>query len=446
MANNLRKSMIGSTLKFLTFKKTLLLAILLIVSCGLFVFAGGVRAKEGDCHLNFCFIPAPTVISKIDNQVFAHDEKIIVSGLTWKTTVVKVFVDGQEIKNVRLTKHVDFYADFAVVLPSYLKAGKHTLYTIAYSEKPTVLDQSQESTYLNFEILPKPAPVGKCNLDFCLVPTPTIIYPSENQIFAQDEKIIIAGLTWKTAPVKVFVDGKEIKNVRLTKHVDFYADFAVFLEPLPVGQHSFYAIAYSEVPSVYGQSFETRKINFVVSEFAANELSTNFEAPAEIIPTSTPEEPVTISEPVIENNAPIVVSDEASENPEEPIAVTEEPKTRIEGGVTAEAETIDKDLVTQEYSGPADPIRRQQVLTRNRIVGGVILFFIILWLVIGKLLAVIKKHDKLITSIDLSLDQEPENDAKPLESASTPKETYWANPQVGTDRETSLGGKPEEYK
>jgi hypothetical protein len=435
--------MTSLTLKFLTLKETLLLAILIIISCGLFFFAGGVLAKEGDCHLDFCLIPAPTVISKIDGQVFAYDEKIVVSGLTWKTTIVKVFVDGKEIKNVRLTKHADFYADFAVTLPSYLKAGKHTLYTIAYSEKPTVLDQSQESTYLNFEILPKPLPVGKCNLDFCLVPTPTIIYPSENQIFASDEKIIIAGLTWKTAPVKVFVDNQEVKNVRFTKHADFYADFAVFLEPLPAGQHSFYAIAYSEVPSIYGQSFETRKINFTVSDFAVNELSTNFEAPEEIIPTSTPEEPVTISEPVVEE-VPIVVSDEVTENIEEPIVVTEEPDTRIEGGVTAEAETVDQDLINQEFSGPADPIRRQQVLTRNRIVGSVILFFIVLWLVISKLLTVIKKHDKLITSIDLSLDQEPENDVKPLDPTPAPTETYWANPQVGTDKETSLGEKRED--
>ena len=171
-------------------------------------------------------------------------------------------------------------------------------------------------------------------------------------------------------------------------------------------------------------------------------------------------EPVTISEPVVVE-APIVVSDEVLESPEEPIVVndeitetSEEPITvieesseRIEGGVTTEVETAEEDLIINEFAGPADPIRRQQVLTRNRIVGSVILFFIILWFAISKLLTVIKKHDKLITSIDLSLDQEPENDVKPLDPTPTPTptptETYFANPQVGTDNETSLGEKPE---
>jgi len=124
---------------------------LLIACFGVFVFsANGVKAAEGDCYLEYCYVPAPTVLGPVLNQATSASPAII--GLTWKTTVVKVFLDGRELKNVQQVKHEDYYASFYVKPDFDLKPGKHFVYTIAYSENPSEFGQSQESTYIYFKV------------------------------------------------------------------------------------------------------------------------------------------------------------------------------------------------------------------------------------------------------------------------------------------------------
>jgi hypothetical protein len=107
-------------------------------------------AAAGDCHLKHCLVPAPTVYTPQVEQTASARPAI--TGLTWKTTVVKVYLDGVELSGVRQVKHEDYYGSF-YVRPSFnLKPGRHYVYTIAHSEKPSWYDQSQESKYIYFYV------------------------------------------------------------------------------------------------------------------------------------------------------------------------------------------------------------------------------------------------------------------------------------------------------
>lgn len=138
------------------FKRIIQLFGFLIVLLALnLVFSQTVFAKEGDCQLKNCLVPAPTIVMPLAGQRLENTQPAI-RGLTWKTTIVKVFLDGQELTNLQQRKHQDYYASFFVVPATPLAVGRHYLYTIAYSEKPGWFDQSIESTYIYFEIV-KPA-------------------------------------------------------------------------------------------------------------------------------------------------------------------------------------------------------------------------------------------------------------------------------------------------
>ena len=116
-----------------------------------------VLAAEGDCHLEHCLVPAPTVYLP-EQQAILEGGKLEVVGLTWKRTVVKVYLDGRELPVVEQYNHEDYYAGFYAKAKN-LKPGRHFLYTIAHSEKPGWFDQSQESTYIYFTVKPAVAKV-----------------------------------------------------------------------------------------------------------------------------------------------------------------------------------------------------------------------------------------------------------------------------------------------
>jgi cell division septation protein DedD len=132
-------------------KKSFIIAGGILVLFLTLLFPSLVFAKEGDCHLEHCLVPSPTVLGPKQNEITAQARPAII-GLTWKTTVVKVYLDGIELKNVKQVKHQDYYGSFYVQPNFNLKPGRHFIYTIAHSEKPGLYDQSQESTYIYFTV------------------------------------------------------------------------------------------------------------------------------------------------------------------------------------------------------------------------------------------------------------------------------------------------------
>ena len=108
-------------------------------------------AKEGECHLDWCLVPAPTVLGPTPGEA-ANSLRPGIKGLTWKTTVVKVYLDGKELAGVKQVKHEDYYGSFFVRPDFDLKPGRHYVYTIAHSENPSFYDQSKESIYVYFNV------------------------------------------------------------------------------------------------------------------------------------------------------------------------------------------------------------------------------------------------------------------------------------------------------
>lgn len=131
------------------FKLSILLLIVVFLSIFLFT-ANNVVAAEGDCHLEHCLVPAPTIFQPTAGATV--DGQLNITGLKWKTTIVKVFLDGVELKNIKQIKHEDYYGSFWAWTSDSLKPGRHFVYTIAYSENPGIFDQSKESYYIYFTI------------------------------------------------------------------------------------------------------------------------------------------------------------------------------------------------------------------------------------------------------------------------------------------------------
>lgn len=108
-------------------------------------------AKEGECHLEWCLVPAPTVLGPEQGEA-VYSLRPGIKGLTWKTAIVKVYLDGQELTGVKQIKHEDYYGSFFVRPDFDLKPGRHYIYTIAHSEKSSLYDQSKESIYIYFNV------------------------------------------------------------------------------------------------------------------------------------------------------------------------------------------------------------------------------------------------------------------------------------------------------
>jgi len=135
-------------------KKSILLLVIIFLSG--WVFTKTALAYEGECHLKHCLVPSPTVLGPEQGDV-VNTQRPGIKGLTWKTTVVKVFIDGIEVPEVKQIKHQDYYGSFYAEPDYNLAPGVHYIYTIAQSEKPGWYDQSQESAYVYFTVeLPVP--------------------------------------------------------------------------------------------------------------------------------------------------------------------------------------------------------------------------------------------------------------------------------------------------
>lgn len=122
-----------------------------------FGFSNEALAAEGECHLKHCLVPAPTILNPEQGSV-VDTQRPGIKGLTWKTTIVKVYIDGVEQTNVIQIKHEDYYGSFYVEPDYDLEPGIHYAYTIAHGDPPGWYDQSKESIYIYFTV-PSPPPL-----------------------------------------------------------------------------------------------------------------------------------------------------------------------------------------------------------------------------------------------------------------------------------------------
>jgi len=133
--------------------KLLLKVIALIFGLLIFViFSKNVKAAEGECANLPCFVPAPTIVFPTQNATTTNPRPVI-SGLTWKTTKVEIYVDDVLLKNITLVKHEDYYASFAAKLDKDLTPGKHYVYAFAIDENNGWGGVSKESTHTKFVLV-----------------------------------------------------------------------------------------------------------------------------------------------------------------------------------------------------------------------------------------------------------------------------------------------------
>lgn len=161
-----------------------------------------VLAQEGECHLKHCLVPAPTILMPADGDV-VYTSRPEIRGLSWKTTIVKVYVDDIELENVQFKKHEDYYGSFFVVPNFDLSPGEHYIYTIAHSEKPGWFDQSKESLYIDLTVkkIVVQAPVVNQNVEPVLLPVPTLPEPiTETPILPELPQEKLADLFPQTEP------------------------------------------------------------------------------------------------------------------------------------------------------------------------------------------------------------------------------------------------------
>jgi len=117
---------------------------------------------EGTCHINNCFVPAPTIVVPLAGETVVGSRPVI-RGLTWKRTLVDIYLDGEYQGEVILREHENYLQSFFWQPIETLAPGQHFVYTIAYNSRgydPTLKgwDQSKESTYIYFTV-PQPVPV-----------------------------------------------------------------------------------------------------------------------------------------------------------------------------------------------------------------------------------------------------------------------------------------------
>lgn len=113
------------------------------------IFTNNALAKEGDCHFDNCFVPAPTVLFPQNNSL-VWQKRPVISGLTWKSTIVEVYLDDQLLPNIRQDIHQDYFASFYVIPTFDLKPGTHTIYAYAKSGNGQWYDWSKESKNVVF--------------------------------------------------------------------------------------------------------------------------------------------------------------------------------------------------------------------------------------------------------------------------------------------------------
>lgn len=135
--------------------KRLLFLIFFLIGGVFFFYINEIKA-EGICHINNCFVPAPTIVIP-ENNFITKETRPAIRGLTWKRTLVDIYLDGQYQGPVLLQEHENHLQSFFWQPSQNLIPGEHYIYTIAYNSRGydknlKGWDQSKESTYIYFTI------------------------------------------------------------------------------------------------------------------------------------------------------------------------------------------------------------------------------------------------------------------------------------------------------
>lgn len=173
-------------------KKIILISLFFLIS---FIVAQQAKA-EGRCHINNCFVPAPTIVVPINNTELT-ETKPGIRGLTWKRTLVDIYLDGQYQGPVLLREHENHLQSFFWQPPEDLKPGQHFVFTIAhnargYDKTLKGWDQSKESAYIYFNIEDKKITSGtkQKNIQPAVGEELTLVNESvtEDKFFSAQEK------------------------------------------------------------------------------------------------------------------------------------------------------------------------------------------------------------------------------------------------------------------
>ena len=111
----------------------------------------------------FCNVPAPTVIKPSGGLVYPYGNEVLITGLSWNQTKVDLYIDGVYEGRVHMREHPSGIGNFWYRPSRAIRAGSHTLYTIALSLNEW--DRSQRSLTTPFTVqqtlkpAPKPQPV-----------------------------------------------------------------------------------------------------------------------------------------------------------------------------------------------------------------------------------------------------------------------------------------------
>ncbi len=116
-----------------------------------------------DEKLYFCNVPTPTVIKPGKGLVYPHGNNVLITGLSWNQTKVDLYIDGVYEGRVHMREHSSGVGNFWYRPSRAIRAGSHTLYTIARSLNEW--DRSPRSILISFTVqqtlkpAPKPQPV-----------------------------------------------------------------------------------------------------------------------------------------------------------------------------------------------------------------------------------------------------------------------------------------------
>lgn len=106
----------------------------------------------------FCNVPTPTVIKPGEGLVYPSGNKVLITGLSWNQTKVDLYIDGVYEGRVHMREHPSGVGNFWYRPSRAIRAGSHTLYTIARSLNEW--DRSARSILISFTVQQtlKPAP------------------------------------------------------------------------------------------------------------------------------------------------------------------------------------------------------------------------------------------------------------------------------------------------
>lgn len=210
-------------------KKTLIIFTLLL-GCSFFININQAKA-EGICHVNHCFIPAPTIVVPEEGFITYH-KKPVIRGLTWKRTLVDIYLDGQYQGPVLLKEHENHLQSFFWQPNSNLSAGEHYVYTIAYNSRGydkslKGWDQSKESTYIYFTITEAKSSKLLSEINLPTTNNENEIITSEQNTVEKENKIISS--EENIIPIKNFIEEEEQKRKQRNLRIFGFIILIVFM-------------------------------------------------------------------------------------------------------------------------------------------------------------------------------------------------------------------------